>query len=91
MIRVREWIDWGAGERHAESVYIADMTAICDREVLPLPDRNFSVSCGHESSGPTRRSDVPLCEKPRVDASRVTENEIKFRCYACGHQWSSKA
>ena len=47
VVRVREWIDWGAGERHAESVYIVDPTAILDREVLPLPDRNFQFPDDH--------------------------------------------
>jgi hypothetical protein len=38
VVRCRDWIDWGAGNRHAESVLIADLTVILDQEQLPLPD-----------------------------------------------------
>jgi hypothetical protein len=40
-VRFASGSDWGTGERHAEAVLIVDVTAICDRATVPLPDRNF--------------------------------------------------
>jgi hypothetical protein len=48
----------GSGERHAESVYVVDPTAILDREVLPLPDRNFQFPDGRE---PKHRGAGSVC------------------------------
>jgi hypothetical protein len=42
-VRLRERIDWGTGDRHAESHWLVDMTAITCRRAVPLPDRNFHV------------------------------------------------
>jgi hypothetical protein len=36
-VRLREWIDWGAGPRHAESLCLIDMSAIVRSDVVVLP------------------------------------------------------
>ena len=87
LVRVREWIDWGAGEHHAESVLIVDVTAICDRETLPLPDRNFQFPDGHGAGKPRRGLVCPQCQESRGDIVTAKENEITFRCNECGHHW----
>jgi hypothetical protein len=89
-VRVREWIDWGAGERHAESVLIVDFDAICDRETLPLPDRNFQFPDGHQANHPGAGVVCPRCQGTRGDVVSVKENEIMFRCNECGHHWHSQ-
>lgn len=89
LVRMREWIDWGAGERHAESVLIVDVTAICDRETVPLSDRNFQFPNGHEAV--QRRGLVcPRCQESRGDIDTAKENEITFRCHECGYHWHSQ-
>ena len=90
MVRVREWIDWGAGERHAESVLIVDPTAVLDREVLPLPDRNFQFPDGSERKPQRAGLVCPRCKELRGDVVTVKENHITFRCDACGHRWSTE-
>ena len=89
VVRIREWVDWGAGERHAESVLIVDQTAIFDREVLPLPDRNFQFPDGHEIKHTGAGLVCPHCDESRGDVVAVQENHITFRCDECGHHWSS--
>jgi hypothetical protein len=34
-LRVREWIDWGAGECQVESVLIVEVTAVCEARRSP--------------------------------------------------------
>jgi hypothetical protein len=89
LVRVREWIDWGAGERHAEAVLIVDLTAICDRETLPLPDRNFQFPDGHKPSQRGAGLVCPRCQESRGDMVIAKEHEITFRCNECGHHWHS--
>ena len=90
VVRVRGWVDWGAGECHAESVLIVDLTAIWDREVLPLPDRNFQFPDGHETKQPGAGLVCPHCQESRGDAVAVQENHITFRCDECGYRWSAE-
>jgi hypothetical protein len=88
VVRIREWVDWGAGERHAESMLIVDLTAIIDREVVPLPDKNYQFPDG----GEVKRKGAlvcPQCREARGDVLAVKENQIAFRCDACGHHWST--
>jgi hypothetical protein len=66
LARFREWVDWAAGERHAESVLIVDRTAICDREVVPLPDRNFQFLDGATRRNTRERGLCVLTVKTRV-------------------------
>jgi Zn ribbon nucleic-acid-binding protein len=89
VVRVRDWIDWGAGERHAESVLIADLTAICDREVLTLPDRNFQFPDGRHATKRGAGLVCPHCNESRGDIVTLNENHITFRCDGCGYRWSS--
>jgi hypothetical protein len=88
VVRIREWVDWGAGERHAESLLIADLTAIIDRELLPVPDRNFQL----DGRSAIRRGSgllCPKCKEARGEVVAMKENEIRFRCDGCGNRWSS--
>ena len=88
VVRIREWVDWGAGERHAESLLIADLTTIIDRELLPVPDQNFQL----DGRGAIRRGGellCPKCKESRGEVVTMKENEIRFRCDGCGHRWSS--
>jgi hypothetical protein len=88
VVRIRDWVDWGAGERHAESVFIADLTTIIDHEVLPVPDRNFQL--GDRGTAAREAGLVcPKCNGTRVDVVTVSEKRITFRCDGCGHRWSS--
>jgi hypothetical protein len=89
VVRVRDWIDWGAGERHAESVLIVDLTAILDREVLPIPDRNFQFPDGRDRKPKRAGLVCPHCKESRGDVVTVKENHITFRCDGCGHRWST--
>jgi hypothetical protein len=90
MVRLRECVDWGAGDRHAESVLIVDPSVIVDREVLPLPDRNFQFPDGHDTKPqPRTRLVCPHCNESRGDVIAVQENHITFRCDGCGYHWSS--
>jgi hypothetical protein len=90
VVRVRDWVDWGAGERHAESVLIVDLTAILDREVLPIPDRNFQLPNGHRVNRPAPGLVCPRCKQSRADVVTVKENQITFRCDGCGNRWSAE-
>jgi hypothetical protein len=89
-VRIRESIDWGAGERHAESVLIADPTAIFDREVLPLENRNYQFPDGHGTKRLGAGLVCPRCQESRGDVVTATEDHVTFRCDGCGHRWSSK-
>src|SRR4030095_9164440 len=80
VVRVREWIDWGAGERHAESVLIVDVTAICDRDTCPLPDQNFQFPDDHEGDKPRAGLVCPRCQKSRGAIVTAKQHEITFRC-----------
>jgi hypothetical protein len=91
VVRVREWIDWGVGERHAESVFIVDLTAIVDREALPLPDTNFQFPDDSPASPPGAGIACPTCEESRADVATGSENEIRFRCDGCGYQLKARA
>jgi hypothetical protein len=66
VVRVRDWIDWGAGELHAESVLIADVTAIADRKAPPLPQRNFQVPEHHRGNRLGAGLVCPRCRESRV-------------------------
>lgn len=88
VVRIREWIDWGAGERHAESMLIVDLTAIADREVLPLPDKNFQFP--DDATAPRGGLVCPLCKESRGDILAVNESKITFLCDACGHRWKAQ-
>ena len=90
LVRIREWTDWGAGRRQAESVLIVDMTAICDRETVPLPDRNFQFPDGHETDQPRTSLVCPRCHESRGDRVSAKQDEIMFRCPECGHHWPSQ-
>ena len=89
VVRLRDWVDWGAGERHAESVLIVDPTAVCDREVLPLPRRNFQFpdGCDTKQRGPGLV--CPHCDESRGDIATAAENHVTFRCDACGYHWAA--
>ena len=91
LVRLREWIDWGAGERHAEWVLIVDMTTIVDREVVPLPPgRNFQFPDHHPHPRPHGAGLVcPHCDETRGDVVSVQGNHVSFRCDACGHHWTA--
>jgi hypothetical protein len=89
VVRIREWVDWGAGERHAESVLIADLTAIIDHEVLSLPDRNFQLD-GRGAAPRGAELVCPNCDETRGDVVTVSENRVTFRCDGCGHRWSAE-
>jgi len=88
VVRIRDWVDWGAGERHAESVLIADLSAIIDREVLPLPDRNFQLD-GRGAAPRGAGLVCPNCRENRGDVMTVSENRVTFRCNGCGRRWSA--
>jgi hypothetical protein len=89
VVRLREWIDWGAGERHADSVYVVDPTAIFDREVLPLPDRNLQFPNDDEGGKKPLGAGLvcPHCQESRGDVITASENHITFRCDGCGNRW----
>jgi hypothetical protein len=75
VVRIREWVDWGAGERHAASVLIADLTAIVDREQLPVPDRNFQLN-GRGTAPRAGGLMCPKCRGLRADVVTVREDHI---------------
>ena len=89
VVRLRESVNWGAGERHAESMLVADLTAISDREVVPLPDKNYQFPDGAPGQRRTGVLVCPQCKAPRGDVLAVKENWISFRCRACGHHWTA--
>jgi hypothetical protein len=89
VVRIRESVNWGAGERHAESMLIADLTAISDREVVPLPDKNYQFPDGAPGQRRTGALVCPQCKAPRGDVLAVKDNWISFRCRACGHHWTT--
>jgi hypothetical protein len=90
-VRIREWIVWGAGERHTESVLIVDLTAIFDREVLPLETaRNYQFPNGEH---PKRLGGGLVCphrQEARGDVVTATEDHVTFRCDGCGYRWSAQ-
>jgi hypothetical protein len=49
-VRLREWIDWGAGPRYAESLCLIDMSAIVRSDVVVLSPLNYQL----ESDPPAR-------------------------------------
>ena len=91
VVRCRDWIDWGAGERHAESVLIADPTAIWDREVLPLPDRNFQFPDGRNVNQQRAGLVCPHCSESRGEVVTLNENHLTFRCDGCGYRLDRRA
>jgi hypothetical protein len=90
VVRICDWINWGAGERHAESVLIVDLTAIFDREVLPLENRNYQFPEDHETKPLGAGLVCPHCQQLRSDVVTATENRITFRCDGCGYRWSTE-
>jgi hypothetical protein len=90
VVRLREWNDWGASERHAEWLLIVDMTAVVDRELLPLPGGNRQFPNDYDAK-PRRRAGLvcPRCDDTRGDVVTVDGDRIAFRCDGCGYHWSS--
>jgi hypothetical protein len=74
-VRIREWIDWGVGERHAGAMLIADLTAIIDREVLPVADRNFQPD-GRRTVQRGGGLVCPNCKRLSGDVVTINENRI---------------
>jgi hypothetical protein len=62
---IRESVNWDAGERHAESILIADLPTIVDREVVPLPDKNYQFPDGGEITRQKGGLVCLQCRKPR--------------------------
>ena len=90
VVRLREWNDCCAIERHAEWVLIVDMTAMVDCDVLPVPDWKFQRP-DDQGAKPRRRAGLvcPQCNDTLGDVVTVEGDCITFRCDGCGHQWSS--
>ena len=69
---------------------IGDLTAICDREVLPLRTGPFNSRTAM-SRVIQERGLCVLTVKNRVpDVVTIKETEMTFRCAGCGYRWSAK-
>jgi hypothetical protein len=73
VVCIREWIDWGAGERHAESMLIVDVTAICDREVLPCLIATSNSRIAMRRIGRGQGWCAPRCKKSTGGVVAVME------------------
>ena len=91
VIRIREWIDWGAGERHAESVY----DCRCDRHRATVRcsrclTATFNSPTITRRDSQERGSCVRSAKRREVMWQRSGENQITFRCEGCGYRWSAE-
>jgi hypothetical protein len=84
VVRLRESVNWDSGERHAESLLIADLTAIRDREAVPLPDKNYQFPDGVEVTHRKGALVCPQCRESRGDVLAMSKNQKAFRCHGCG-------